>query len=921
VIREKASSRNTHYASRFKLSTQSLSLSKSNAPMELESNGTAADRIIPINIEEEMKSSYIDYSMSVIVNRALPDARDGLKPVHRRVLYGMDDLGLDHNSAHKKSARIVGEVLGKYHPHGDSAVYDTMVRMAQPWSMRGKLVDGQGNFGSVDGDSPAAMRYTEARMEELAEEMLADLGKDTVDFRENFDGSLEEPVVLPSAFPNLLVNGGDGIAVGMATKIPPHNLGEVIDATIAYIDDNEIDVDGLLEHLPGPDFPTGGIIHGHSGVREAYETGRGRVVMRAKMHEEELPNGRRALIITEIPFQVNKSALIEKVAHAARGEKIEGVHHLRDESDREGMRIVVELKRDAVSLVVQNLLYKHSYCQRTFGVNMVALVNGRPKVLSLKDAIRHYVNHRHEVVVRRTEYDLRKAEDRAHVLEGLKRALDHIDAVIAIIRHSGDTGAARSNLMNGQYPEALSDEDLDEMGLPTEPPAALDVDRDAAGELLENGEADLNTEADGWLSERQAQAILDLRLNRLTGLEREKILDEYRDIIETIEDLRGILASEDRRFQIIKDELREVKEKYADERRTEIDYTGGGDINMEDLVEDEQVAVTVTHQGLIKRTPATEYRQQGRGGVGMRGSGKRDDDYIEHLFVSSNHDWLLFFTDHGQCYWLRVFDIPEGSRTARGRSIRNLIQIAPDDRLQAVLAVSKEDFEDEEFLNNHYVTMATRQGQVKKSRLEAFSRPRVDGIIGIDVTEGDELLEAELTSGDDHVVIASSSGHAVRFPEDKVRSTGRDTRGVRGIRLAEGNEVVGMFTVSADETERCVLTISANGYGKCSDLSEYPVHGRGGKGVITLDKTARTGRLVAIKGVRKDDDLMIITENGIMIRSSVGEVSTMGRNTQGVRLIDLKESDAIADVTRLVIEDEAEELPEDGEAAQQPEAA
>ena len=874
-----------------------------------------SNRIFPINIEEEMKSSYIDYSMSVIVSRALPDARDGLKPVHRRVLYGLSELGLTAGSGHKKSARIVGEVLGKYHPHGDTAVYDTMVRMAQPFSLRYPLVDGQGNFGSVDGDAAAAMRYTEARMTSLAEEMLSDIGKETVNFRENFDGSLEEPEVLPSAFPNLLVNGGDGIAVGMATKLPPHNLGEAIDAVVAYIDDSDIEIDELMEHLPAPDFPTGGIIHGYSGVRKAYHTGRGRVVMRARMHEEEIRKGRLALIITEIPYQVNKSTLVEKIAEAVRTERIEGISDLRDESDREGMRIVVELKRDAVPLVVQNKLYKYSHCQRTFGVNMVALVNGRPRILTLKDAIRHYVDHRHEVVVRRTEYDLRKAEDRAHILEGLTRALDHIDAVIAIIRHSNDTDAARLNLMQGYYPATLSPADLREMGLPEDPPAQIDRERQAPSELLgaAEGEASLDASQDGWLSERQAQAILDLRLNRLTGLEREKIQSEYRDIIQEIERLQSILSSKDRRRHIIKDELHDIKEQFDDERRTEIDYTGGGDIDMEDLVEDEQVAVTVTHQGLMKRTSAAAYRQQGRGGVGMRGTGKRDDDFIEHLFVSSNHDYLLFFTDHGQCYWLRVYEIPEGRRTSKGRSIRNLIQIAPEDRLRAVLAVSKENFEDEEFLDTHYVTMATRQGQVKKTKLEAFSRPRADGIIAIATSDDDELLEATLTSGQDHIVIASSGGRAVRFPEKKVRPTGRNTMGVRGLSLEDDEVAVGMIVMKKGD-DRCVLAISANGYGKRSDLEDYPVHGRGGKGVITFKKSKRTGELVTIKGVRDADDLMIITENGIMIRTHVAGISKMGRNTQGVRLINLKKDDAIADVTRLI---PGEEEEEEGSAASQ----
>ena len=860
-------------------------------------------RVIPINIEEEMKSSYIDYSMSVIVSRALPDVRDGLKPVHRRVLYSMSELGLSHNASYKKSARIVGECLGKYHPHGDSSVYDTLVRLAQPFSMRYPLVDGQGNFGSVDGDAAAAMRYTEARMTRIAEEMLRDLGKETVDTRENFDATLEEPEVLPAAFPNMLVNGSDGIAVGMATKIPPHNLGEAIDAVVAYVDDPEIDIDGLMEHLPAPDFPTGGVIYGYAGVKDAYHTGRGRVVMRARIHEEEIRPGRMALIATEIPYQVNKATLLEKVADLVKTGRIEGISDLRDESDREGMRVVVELKRDAVPLVVQNKLFKFSQFQQTFGVNMVALVQGRPRVLTLLDAVRHYTEHRHEIVVRRTQYDLRKAQERAHILEGLTRALDHLDAVITIIRHSDDTAEARANLMAGTYPERLSDADLKELNVPLQPPAALTKDEEPQGVLALGEEIPDAYVPRPWLSEAQADAILALRLSRLTGMEREKILGEYRQIIQEIERLQSILGSRELRMSIIKDELLGVKERFDDARRTEIDYTGGGDIDMEDLIEDEHVVVTVTHQGLMKRTPLSEYRQQGRGGVGVRGTGKRDDDYIEHLFTSHNHDYLLFFTDHGQCYWLRVYDIPEGSRTAQGRSIRNLIQIAPDDCLRAVLAVKKEDFEDETFLNSHHVVMATRQGQVKKTTLEAFSRPRTDGIIAISVDEGDQLLEAHLTSGRAHVIMASSGGRAVRFDESDARPMGRNTRGVRGIRLGEGETVVGMITVEP-EADPCLLAVSANGYGKQSPLSDYPVQGRGGLGVITLKTTKRTGRLVSIKGVTEEDDLMIITRRGTMIRMEVASISTMGRNTQGVRVINLKKDDVIGDVTRLVVDDE-----------------
>jgi DNA gyrase subunit A len=837
-------------------------------------------RIVPINIEEEMKSSYIDYSMSVIVGRALPDVRDGLKPVHRRVLYGMSELGLTAASSFKKSARIVGEVLGKYHPHGDTAVYDTMVRMAQEFSMRYPLVHGQGKFGSVDGDRAAAMRYTEARMTRLAEEMLRDIDKETVNYQENFDGSLKEPVVLPSAYPNLLVNGTDGIAVGMATKIPPHNLGEVIDGILAFIDDPEITIDGLMKHIPAPDFPTAGIIYGHTGVRLAYHTGKGRVVMRARIEEQEIRPGKHALVITEIPFQVNKSTLIEKIALLAREGRIEGITDLRDESDRDGMRIVIELRRDAMPLVVQNQLYKFTPCQQTFGVNFVALVNGRPRTLTLKEAITHYVDHRHEIVVRRTQYDLRKAEERAHVLEGLKIALDHLDAVITIIRNSPDTDAARQNLMDGVLPAQLTKAQLERLGLPTE------------GKPLFS------------LSEIQAKAILDMRLSRLTGLERQKVEDEYRDLLQQIERFKSILGNEGLRMQIIKDELAEVKSKYADARRTEIDYTGGDDLIVEDLVEDDQMVVTVSWQGLIKRTIVSEYRKQGRGGIGMRGSGMRDEDYIEHLFVSYNHDYLLFFTDHGRCYWLRVYEIPEGARTGKGRSIRNLIQISPEDRIQAVLPISKENFRDEQFLDSHYVFMASRGGKVKKTQLSAFSRPRVDGIIAISVVEGDQLLEAKLTDGGAHIILASSAGLSVQFDEEDVRPTGRNTQGVRGISLRKGQEAIGMIVLKGDSPQKQVLSISSNGYGKRTEVEDYRLQSRGGKGIITQKTTDKTGSVVAIKAVLETDDLMIVTQKGLLIRMHVAGISTLGRNTQGVRLIKMKSGDSIADVTRLVVDDD-----------------
>ncbi len=845
-----------------------------------------------------MKTSYIDYSMSVIVSRALPDVRDGLKPVQRRVLYGMKELDLSPSRPYKKSARIVGEVLGKYHPHGDSAVYDAMVRMAQDFSMRFPLVDGQGNFGSVDGDSAAAMRYTEARMTRVASELLQDLDKDTVNFTANFDESLEEPAVMPAALPNLLMNGASGIAVGMATNIPPHNLGELIDGIIAYIDTPDITVDDLAEHILAPDFPTGGIIYGYAGVREAFCTGRGRVVMRAKMHEEVLRGTRNALIITEIPYQVNKSTLLEKIAYLVRDKRIEGISDLRDESDRNGMRIVIELKKDAVPLVVQNQLYKYSQLQQTFGVNMVALVQGRPRTLTLLEAVRHYVNHRHEVVVRRTEYELRKAEARAHILEGLKIALDHLDAVISIIRYSANPAEAQTNLMAGVLPAKLTPAMRERFGLPI-------------------GDDSLFS-----LSEKQAKAILELRLQRLTGLERQKIEDECQAVLAEIAHLREILGNEEQRMDIIKAELLELKGKYANPRRTEIDYAGGDAFAIEDLIEEEPMVVTITHQGLIKRTAVAEYRIQGRGGKGLRATGKREEDYVAHLFTASTHDRLLCFTDHGKCYWLRIYQIPEGSRTGKGRSLRNLIQIDQEDRIQAVLTVSKPDFEDQEFLDTHYILMATRKGQVKKTPLSAFSRPRVDGIIAISISEGDDLLEALLTDGNARIMLASSSGRAIQFHEQDTRPMGRNTQGVRGIRLRNGEEVVGMIV--ADREDKNLLSVSAKGYGKRVQLTDYPTQGRGGQGVITHKTTDRTGPLVAIRGVLDTDDLMIITEAGIMIRMAVEKINQMGRNTQGVRLINVNEGDAIADVTRVMLEEEEDpdaeagptvEAPSNGEAS------
>jgi DNA gyrase subunit A len=841
--------------------------------------------IVAIDIEDEMKSSYIDYSMSVIVSRALPDVRDGLKPVQRRILYGMQDLDLGPNRSFKKSARIVGEVLGKYHPHGDSAVYDGMVRLAQDFSMRYPLVDGQGNYGSIDGDSAAAMRYTEARMTRVASVLLGDLDRDTVDFVPNFDESLREPTVLPARAPNLLMNGASGIAVGMATNIPPHNLGELVDGIVAMIDDPEITTDDLIAHIPAPDFPTGGIIHGYSGVKDAYATGRGRVVMRARIHEEELPGGRPALVVTEIPYQVNKSSTIEKIALLVRDKRIEGISDLRDESDRTGMRVVIELKRDAVPLVVQNQLYKYTQLQQTFGVNMVALVNGRPRTLTLAETIRHYIDHRHKVVVRRAQHDLRKASDRAHVLEGLKVALDHLDEVISIIRYSSDPADAHANLMRGVLPEKLTPEMRRRFELP------------------------LGDDSLFELTEVQAKAILELRLQRLTALERQKIEDELESVEADIDRLEGILGDKTLRMQIITDELLELKEQFADERRTEIDYSGGGELDIEDLIEDEQVVVTITHAGLIKRTSVDEYRKQGRGGKGLRGTGTRDEDYVEQVFVSSTHDWLLFFTDHGKCFWIRVYQIPSGSRVGKGRSLRNVIQIEREDRVRAVLALSKNEFGNPEFMESHFVAMGTRRGQIKKTRLSAFGRPRVDGIIAIKINEGDQVLEARLTNGNMHVVLASSGGRAIRFHEKDARPMGRNTQGVRGMRLDPDEHIVGMIIADREETD--VLSVSTRGYGKRTPLEQYPVQSRGGKGVLTQKATDRVGGLVSVRAVHESDDLMIITQVGIMIRMHVAGISRTGRNTQGVRLISLSEGDSIADVTRVLVDgDEEEEAPD-----------
>jgi DNA gyrase subunit A len=825
------------------------------------------EKLIPINIEDEMKSAYIDYSMSVIVSRALPDVRDGLKPVHRRVLYGMYELGVLSNRAHKKSARIVGEVLGKFHPHGDSSVYDTMVRMAQEWSLRYMLVDGQGNFGSIDGDSPAAMRYTEARMRKISEDMLADIDKETVDTQLNFDDTIHEPVVLPTRIPNLLVNGASGIAVGMATNMPPHNLSEVVDGVVAYIDNPDIEVDQLIEHVKAPDFPTGGTIYGYDGVREAFKTGRGRVVLRAKAHTEEV-NGREAIVVTEIPYQVNKAEMIKKTADLVNEKKIEGISLIRDESDRNGMRIVYILKRDAIPNIVLNTLYKHTALQNSFSVNNIALVKGRPQMLNLKDMIHYFVEHRHEVVVRRTEYELRKAEERAHILEGLIIASDNIDEVIALIRASSNADEARAK-------------------------------------LIERFE----------LSEVQAKAIVEMRLRQLTGLEQDKLRAEYEELMKTIEDLKDILARKERRMDVIKDEMLEVKEKYGDERRSTIEYSGG-DLSMEDMIPDEQVVITISHAGYIKRTSLTEYKTQNRGGVGQKASITRNEDFLENLFIGTNHQYMLFFTEKGKCFWMRVFEIPEGSRTSKGRAIQNLINLEPDDKLKAFICT--QDLKDEEYINSHYVIMATKKGQVKKTPLEQYSRPRTNGINAITIREGDELLEARLTNGNSQVMLAVKSGKAIRFEESKTRPMGRNASGVRGITLADDkDEVVGMIAIQ-NSKEETVLVVSENGYGKRTYIDDpddgepiYRITNRGGKGVKTISVTPKTGSLVAIKSVTDLDDLMIINKSGIAIRTSVDSLRVMGRATQGVKLINLKGNDSIAAVAKVMNEEEdVEEVAE-----------
>ncbi len=815
------------------------------------------EKLIPINIEDEMKSAYIDYSMSVIVSRALPDVRDGLKPVHRRVLYGMHELGVKSNTAHKKSARIVGEVLGKYHPHGDTSVYDTMVRMAQEWSLRYMLVDGQGNFGSIDGDSPAAMRYTEARMRKISEDMLADIDKETVDHKLNFDDTLKEPTVLPTRIPGLLVNGASGIAVGMATNMPPHNLSEVVDGITAYIDDNSIEIDALMQHIKAPDFPTGGIIYGYDGVKEAFETGRGRIVMRAKANIEQV-NGRECIIVNEIPYQVNKADMIKKTADLVNDKKLEGISTIRDESDRNGMRIVYVLKRDAIPNIVLNKLFKYTALQSSFSVNNIALVNGRPEMLNLKDMIHHFVDHRHEVVVRRTKYELRKAEERAHILEGLIIASDNIDEVIKIIRGSSNPDEAREKLIKRFE-----------------------------------------------LSDIQAKAIVEMRLRQLTGLEQDKLRSEYEALMETIEDLKDILEKKDRRMQIIKDELLVVKDKYGDERRSVIEYAGG-DLSIEDMIPNAQVVITISHAGYIKRTSLTEYRTQNRGGVGQKASTTRNEDFLEHLFVGTNHQYMLFFTQKGKCFWMRVYEIPEGSKTSKGRAIQNLINIEQDDKVKAFICT--QNLKDEDYINAHYVIMATKKGQVKKTSLEQYSRPRTNGINAITIREGDELLEAKLTTGESQVMLALKSGKAIRFEEAKTRPMGRGASGVRGITLSHDEDaVIGM--ISVNDMESNILVVSENGYGKRSNLEDYRITNRGGKGVKTISITDKTGHLVSIKNVTDEDDLMIINKSGIAIRMSVEDLRVMGRATQGVKLINLKGSDSIAAVAK-VMKDEEEESNE-----------
>lgn len=821
---------------------------------------TEGSKIIPINIEDEMKSAYIDYSMSVIVSRALPDVRDGLKPVHRRVLFGMYELGVLSNRSYKKSARIVGEVLGKYHPHGDSSVYDTMVRMAQEWSLRYMLVDGQGNFGSVDGDSPAAMRYTEARLRKIAEEMLADIDKNTVDFQLNFDDSLEEPTVLPSKIPGLLVNGASGIAVGMATNMAPHNLSETVDAIAAYIDNNDIEISELMKHIKAPDFPTGGTIYGYDGVREAFETGRGRVVLRGKAIFEEV-NGRDCIIVTEIPYQVNKADMIKKTADLVNDKKLDGIADIRDESDRNGMRIVYVLKKDSIPNVVLNKLYKYTALQSSFSVNNICLVNGRPEMVNLKDLIRHFVDFRHDVVVRRTEFELDQAQKRAHILEGLLIALDNIDAIIELIKKSASGEEARNKLMS-EYK----------------------------------------------LTEIQARAILDMRLQRLTGLEQDKIREEYAELMKTIDHLKAILGDKQMRMDIIKAELAEVKEKFGDERRTQIEFAGG-EFSMEDMIPDSEVVITISHAGYIKRTLLSEYRTQSRGGVGQKGVATRDEDFVEHVLMATNHNYMLFFTEEGRCFWLKVYEIPEGSKASKGRAIQNLINIPTTDRIRAYINVL--NLKDQEYLDGHYITLVTKKGVIKKTSLEAYSRPRTNGINAINVREGDTLLEARLSTGNSEILIAVRSGKAIRFHESAIRPMGRNASGVRGINIEEDDEVIGMVTITNQDKD--ILVVSEKGFGKRTNIDDYRVTNRGGKGVKTLNITDKTGLLVAIKDVTDEDDLIIINKKGVAIRMKVASLRLQGRATQGVKLINLRGNDSIASVCRVPAQEDEEETAENPE--------
>ena len=828
------------------------------------------EKLIPINIEDEMKSAYIDYSMSVIVSRALPDVRDGLKPVHRRVLFGMHDLGVNSRSAHKKSARIVGEVLGKYHPHGDASVYDAMVRMAQEWSMRYLLIDGQGNFGSVDGDSPAAMRYTEARMRKISEEILADIDKETVDFKLNFDDTLEEPTVMPTRVPTLLINGATGIAVAMATNMPPHNLTEVINGTLAFMDNNDIEIDELMTHIKAPDFPTGGVIYGYEGVREAFKTGRGRVVMRAKVGFEEV-DGRECIIVTEIPYQVNKADMIKRTADLVNDKKIDGIANIRDESDRNGMRIVYILKRDATPNVVLNTLYKFTQLQSSFSVNNIAIVKGRPQMLNLKDLIHYFVEHRHDVVTRRTQFELKKAEARAHILEGLIIASDNIDEVIALIKASKSTEEAREKLIERFQ-----------------------------------------------LSDIQSRAIVEMRLRQLTGLEQDKLRTEYDEIMKLIEHLKALLADVNLRIALIKEELTEIRDKYGDERRSQIEYSGG-DVSIEDLIADENVVITISHAGYIKRTNLTEYKTQNRGGVGQKSAGTRDQDFLEHMFVATNHQYMMFFTQKGKCFWMRVYEIPEGSKTAKGRAIQNLVNIESDDKVKAFICT--QDLKDKDYINSHNLIMVTKKGQVKKTSLEKYSKPRVNGVAAITIKEGDELLEAKLTNGESQIILAVKSGKLVRFEETKTRPMGRTASGVRGITLKDDtDEVIGMVTVDKDDiNDSQILVVTENGYGKRTKLVDedgedvYRITNRGGKGVKTLNITEKTGKLISINAVTDADDLMIINKSGLTIRMAIEDLRVMGRATQGVKLINLKGKDSIAAVTKVMKDDVAEVVvDEDG---------